>query len=767
MTEHKEKVEKVEHTEKETSVVIDEVQLQYQKWISSLTETVITQTKQSNVSKEQISVTIEESKTKFLEIIKTAKSSEVITETHQHEILSWIEQITIAQASRIQEIAIASSNSAAVNVESKLEVLKVSTSQEIELALAKCKTTKASTTKFVGVSIEHLQQKEAALLDVRSELVVVIQDVKSSLVSYFQDFTKSVVTRIEKGGDNIEKDVAILVANTRKDISVFIESIRNTATHRLSSLETKSANSAISIAALSGIATAEIISVLKASEELMIERVNHVHSSVWYISKDQDTTEIINVITKIETETTTEITTKVESSKYGFVTVINEQHKSGHVSAIEKVSEKHEESHHLQASLTVQEIKVTVREWLRTLAEKVSLCSQKGGSSEEIDVIIAEQHKIIFEYLDVSVTKISETLKSEEYTKHLHSTIETVKTSISKTSSDIKIIGVESSKTTGYGGYEKMTSVITENEKRISETLVVYEEAVTKKKTETTVVDKTASAVVKEDSKQKPTTVSDTYTVVTVDYILSVVHTWLEELMIDVSEVSKREHNITVLTKEINSVVLDAKEFISVEFETISRKIRNSKGDCTAVQELINILEWTRGMVLQSSTQIQQIGINCGVSFSSTGGIEQMRPLVHATESQIIIAVGRCNKTIKINVERQSAHHEKLKAVSADKCLIVITILIFLYDFRKRNARRKSVKRLNVNLLKRKNLNVLKLRRKRLLLLLVPRRTKSPTLLILSLLSLIVTTLVLILMKRPRSLKRRRLIVKRPRRRMI
>lgn len=665
LNEHNEKVQKVENKEKQTALVVEEVHSQYQKWISSLTETVISKSKQTSITKEELSITIEKSKTEFIEIIKKAKSNEVVTESHQHDILSWIEQTAIAQASRIEEIAVASSTSTAINVESRLEIIKASTSQEIEVALEKCKHTKSST-KFVGVTIDQLKQKESALLDVRSELVVVIQDVKTSLVSYFQDFTKSVVARIQKGGDNVEKDVSILVANIRKDISVYIETVKNTATKRLSALETKSSNSVISVAALSGIATAEIISVLKACEETITQKVNRVHSHVWYISKEQNTTEIIQSITKIETETTSEITTKVESSKYGFVTSVNEQHKAGHVTTIKTdATTEHKEQKHLEASLTVQEIKVTIREWLRTVAEQVSICAKKGGSQQEIDLIIEEQNKVIFEYLDVSVTKISATVKSEESIKHLHSTVQEVKSSITKTSSEIKKIGIEASKSSsGYGGFEKMTSVITEHEHRISEVLVVYEENISKEKSKTSVVDKTAStSVIKKDEKQKQSA-SNLYTVVTVEYILSVVHTWLEELMVDVSEVAKKEHNITVVTKEIDSVVSDAKEFISAEFELIAKKLRSSKGETAAVQELINILEWTRGMILQSSTQIRQIGINCAVSFSSTGGIEQMKPLVSATESQIIVAVGRCNKTVKIDVERNSAHSEKLKVVS-------------------------------------------------------------------------------------------------------
>ncbi|KAI9267080.1 hypothetical protein EDC94DRAFT_692320 [Helicostylum pulchrum] len=664
LSEHKKKSEKVEHTQKETAVVIENVQVQYQKWISTLTETVITQSKKTTVSTEEITLTVEKSKAEFIEIIKKASSSEVITEKHQHQILTWIQEIAIAQATRIQEIAISSSSSTAVNVESKLEIIKVSTSQEVEIALEKCKHSGTSVKEFVGVSVEHLQQKEAALLDIRSELVVVIQDVKSSLVAYFQEFTKSVISRIEKGGNNVEKDVAILIANTRKDLSVYVENVKNTATKRLSSLETKSSSSVISIAALSGIATAEIIRVLKSSEETIMQKVNRVHSSVWYIEGNQDSTEIIQSITTIESETTIEITEKIESSKYGFVTAINDQYKCGDV--VTKVTEHNHNN--MKASLTVQEIKVTIREWLRHLAETVSECSQKGGSSEEIDILIKKENTVIFEYLDVSVTKISETVKTEQYVKYLHQTIEQVKTSINKISSEIKVIAVEStSGSSSCGGFDKMTTIITQHEHKISETLVIYESKISSstKKQETTAVDKTASTIAdkkdKQKQKQDQATKKEVYSVVTVEYILSTVHTWLEELMVDVSEVAKREHDITVVTKEITSIVVDAKEFISAEFEMISKKIRTAKGDATAIQELINILDWTRGMVLQSSAQIQQIGVNCAVSFSSTGGIEQMRPLVHATESQIVIAVGRCNKTIKIEVERNSTHSEKHK----------------------------------------------------------------------------------------------------------
>ncbi|KAG1254798.1 hypothetical protein G6F68_010678 [Rhizopus microsporus] len=134
---------------------------------------------------------------------------------------------------------------------------------------------------------------------------------------------------------------------------------------------------------------------------------------------------------------------------------------------------------------------------------------------------------------------------------------------------------------------------------------------------------------------------------------------WLEELMVETSEIAKREHDVTKVTNQINSVVNDYKEFITAELDVISKKAHGSKNDSGAVQELVNIIEWTRGMVLQSTAQIQQIGVNSAVSFNSTGGIDQMRSLISATETQIQVALERCNKTVKIDVELKTSHYEK------------------------------------------------------------------------------------------------------------
>ncbi|CAO3687991.1 unnamed protein product [Rhizopus microsporus] len=653
VSEHKQKVEEEEKVKQQTVVVVEDVKTQFNQWFSSLTETVVKQTKESQVSQEEISITIEKSKTEFLEVIKKAKTSTVITEQHQQDVLNWIEQTVVAQANRIQEIAVKSSSSSVVDIESRLEIIKISTTQEVEKALEKVKDIKSSTTKFVGSTIEQLQQKESALLDVKSELTLVIQDVRTSLVTFFQKFTNSVIERVNQGGDNVSKDVANLVAKTRKEVTSYIENVKNTATKKLSSLETKSAASVISVATLSGIATAELISTIKSTEETLIEKVNRVYSAVWYIEKNQDTTEIIQTIQTIEKETTVEITTKIERSHSNVVSGIKEHNHAGHITATETV---HHDSASLSASLTIQEVKVTIREWLRTVAERVSVTSQKGGSSEEIESIINEETTRIYEYLDSSVTKISEHVKSEEKIQYLHSTVEKIKSTINKTTTEIKVIGVESSgKSNSYGGFDKMTSVITEHEHIISETLVTYESKTTVK--ETHKQESQHEEVVKnEDTKQS----KNVETVVTVEYLTTTIHTWLEELMIEVSEIAKREHDINIVTKQITSVISDAKEFITTELEIVSKRVRQTKSSSS--QELVNAIQWSVGMILQSTTQIQQIGVNSAVSFSTTGGIEQMRSLVSATETQIKVVLERCDKTIKVDIERNATHCEKHKA---------------------------------------------------------------------------------------------------------
>jgi hypothetical protein len=662
ISEHKQEVKKTEEIQKQTVVVTEEVKVEFDKWISSLTETVLSQTKKSQVSTEEITATVEKSKVEFIEMIKKTKSSTVITEQHQHEVFTWIEQTATYQAGRIHEIAVNSSKSSVVDVESSLEVIKLSTIQEVHAALEHVKQTKESTVKFIGVTTDQLKQKEAALLDVKSELVLVTQYVRTSFVTFFKTFTKTAVERIQSGGENVEKDIAILVAETRKNLEVHAEQVKQTATKRISALETKSAVAAVSVAALSGIATAEIIHVLKSSEDLILQRINRVHSSVWYIEKNQNTTKIVETITTIETETTTEITEKVECSKHSFMKSTCEHYKSGHITVDKshQVSESGSHAQVLQVSLSVKEIKVTIREWMRDLAEKVSVCAQHGGSSEEIDTIISTENKRISEYLEVSVTKISETHKSEEKITCLHSTIEKVKSSIASTLTEVKAIGIEASKEThSYGGFEKMTTVITKHEHQISEVLVTCETTMTGV---TTIVGQKHQ--VTEETKVSDKKKVSSKSTVAVEYLTVSVRTALEELMVEVSECSKRMHNISIVTKEVDIIIAEFKEYITVELDTLTEKIKSSKKSATVIQEFIGLIEWTRGMVLQSSTQVQNIGINAGVSFSSTGGYEQMKPLVQSTITQIETALSRCDKTLKVDIETTTVHCEKWKSVS-------------------------------------------------------------------------------------------------------
>ncbi|KAI8376915.1 hypothetical protein BD560DRAFT_445435 [Blakeslea trispora] len=661
LSEHKKKEEQLKKQQEQAAAVIADVKVQFNKWLSTLTETVVSQTKQSTISTEEITVTVEKSKTEFLEIIKTAKSNQVIVDKYQHDVLSWIEETASAQATRIQEIAVASSTSAAVDVKSRLEVIKLSTTQEVEVALEKCKQTKSSVSTFVGASIDKLKQKEAALLDIQSELTMVTESVQSTLTIYFQKFTKSVILRLEQGGDNVEKDIALLISNSRKEVAALTEDIKNSAAKRLSALETKSTVSVVSTAALSGVATAEVIKMIKFSEDLIMQRINRVHSSVWYIEKDQDITKITETISTITKETVTEITQKFESSKHEFVCSVNDHHSCGHIAA--DITENVEQSSStLNASLSIHEVKITIREWLKRLTEKVSTCSQSGKSSDEIELIVKKETDLIYSYLDQSTIKIKETLQTEESIKSLDIVMEQVKTTTTKASTEIKMIGIDASTSTShnYGGFDKMASVVIEHEQTISQTLVTYESKISSKTKKQSKQQVTSGS----QANQQQKVGKDIYKVIATEYTLSIIHKWFEELMVDVSELAKHEHDFAVVSKDVESTVFEAKEYINAELSSIVKKIQVSKADSSAKQELINIIEWTRGMLVQSASQVQSIGINSAVAFSSTGGIEQMKPLVAATENQINVAIGRCNKTLEIEVESNSIHYEKKKAKS-------------------------------------------------------------------------------------------------------
>ncbi|KAI8351202.1 hypothetical protein EDC96DRAFT_292308 [Choanephora cucurbitarum] len=661
LSEHKKKEEQTKEQQKQAVAVIDDVKLQFSKWLSTLTDTVVSQTKQSTISTEEITTTVEKSKTEFLEIIKTAKSNQAVVDKYQHDVLSWIENTASTQATRIQELAVASSASAAIDVKSRLEVIKLSTTQEVESALEKCKQVKSSASDFVGVSIDKLKQKEAALLDIQSELTMVTESVQSALTVYFLKFTKSVISRLEQGGDNVEKDLALLISTARKEVASLTEEVKNSAIKRLSALETKSTLSVVSTATLSGVATAEAIKMIKSSEDLIMQRINRVHSSVWYIEKDQDITKITESISTITKETAADITKKFESSKHEFVCSINDHHSCGHITT-DVVEHTEQSSTILTASLSIHEVKITIREWLKSLTEKVSTCSQNGKSSDEIEAVVMKENDSIYSYLDQSVVKIKETLKSEESIKSFDLIIEQVKTTITKASTEIKTIGIESSTSSShnYGGFDKMTSVVIEHEHVISQTLVDYENKISSKTIEQKKQQVTDSSQIKQQQKVG----KDIYKVIATEYTLSIVHNWFEELMLDVSECAKHEHDVTAVSKDINIVISEAKEYINAELNSIIKKIQTAKADSSAKLELINTIEWTRGMVIQSSSQVQTIGVNSAVAYSSTGGMEQMKPLVAATENQVNVTFSRCKKTLEIEVESNSAHYERKKAKS-------------------------------------------------------------------------------------------------------
>lgn len=167
-------------------------------------------------------------------------------------------------------------------------------------------------------------------------------------------------------------------------------------------------------------------------------------------------------------------------------------------------------------------------------------------------------------------------------------------------------------------------------------------EAVVEKKSETVSDKKTESVVDKKSEvvidKKKPSTGQSTLDVTII------VRQWYEQLIIDVSERAKKGGSSA--SADIELIVQTAVSSITETLRTVSINAQKSITDITVVQNYRNSIEWAKNLVIQSSLQIQAIGINCAASSSSrTGGIEQMRPIAVAIQEQVNVEIRRYKLT--------------------------------------------------------------------------------------------------------------------------
>ncbi|KAF7731217.1 hypothetical protein EC973_000632 [Apophysomyces ossiformis] len=688
-TQQAQEVSKTVGTTKSVTVVksVEDVKAKFNDWFERLTREVSVKSKQSNVSSQEIAVIVEQSKKEFIEVIKAAKTNESFSGSYQQESLEWIEKTTLIQASRVQEIATESLANTSVDVESRLQAIHVTTTSEVNVVLEKCKeTTSTSSTTWVGTSIEHLQEKENAVLDIKKEVSAVVEETKASLATSFKELSKRISTRIQQGGANTHKDVSAIIEEARNDIAINTEKAKVAASKRLASSETKTYAAYISVSTLVEAANAEIEKALENTETTILTKIDRIESHVSSID-ERNSSAIIEQISVIEGETTREIQETIEKSKTGFIKSAHEHFKSGHT-AIRQSSLGVIKSY--GTAVTVEDITATAHKWLYSLTQKVSTHAKHGESKskEDIEAIVTKENAVILGYLEMSKHKISKSLKSETEVQELHKALESIKTTLSKASNEIKTVGVEAAvNKSSTGGIERMTELISSNEKQIRESLVTVSSIsvqVEERKTDIELEQETRKVEIEKQIKRYEKTQEhkelDESTIVYHDENASVsandvhvtVSKWFDSLIVEVSERAKKGGPSA--SQDIDIIVEQSVQTISKTLKAVSNNAGKSISDESSVQRFRGSLEWAKSMIIQGATQVKAVGQQAAAASSTTGGAEQMTTLAITVSQQIHTELSRYKfsstrsetKISHSNAEKLVEHEKKKEKIASD-----------------------------------------------------------------------------------------------------
>ncbi|KAF7720470.1 hypothetical protein EC973_008241, partial [Apophysomyces ossiformis] len=158
-------------------------------------------------------------------------------------------------------------------------------------------------------------------------------------------------------------------------------------------------------------------------------------------------------------------------------------------------------------------------------------------------------------------------------------------------------------------------------------------------------VKKTEVEVVKTEQPKKS---GEVVAVTAVTHVQKTVRWWFARLIEDVSTRAKQGGENA--SKDIEIIIAKATEKINGELEHVTKKTETSSNK-EAVVELTKTVEWAKTVIVQQSTQVQAVAVQAVATSSKTGGIEQMKPLVEATQQQIDVALERVDSKVEIEVD--------------------------------------------------------------------------------------------------------------------
>lgn len=152
-----------------------------------------------------------------------------------------------------------------------------------------------------------------------------------------------------------------------------------------------------------------------------------------------------------------------------------------------------------KVSTNVQDLRVTIREWYAALVERVSAQSGKAGVSKaEIEAIIQGETEAIHKHIEVSSGKIRESFTSETETKELEATLTWIKSTVSKSTTQVQEIAVQVvSGSTNSNGAAQLQAIAASHQQEIEEAFVQCEHKIKK-----VTAEKKTSAHIEEKHKE-------------------------------------------------------------------------------------------------------------------------------------------------------------------------------------------------------------------------------------------------------------------------
>lgn len=314
----------------------------------------------------------------------------------------------------------------------------------------------------------------------------------------------------------------------------------------------------------------------------------------------------------------------------------------------------------------VEYVKVTVRNWYSKLVEDVSARVAKGGEtvSADVEVIIEEANKHITAELG-GVCEKADRSGSKQVATQLVSTTEWAKGIVLQTSNQIKAISVQaiaSGEANAVSIKERMNGYIQSTQQQIdtaygscdSSLVIQVEEEKTVAHGSIELVERDSQAIKAEKEQKQHKSRTSTGAVVSigaVEHVQVTIRSWFQGLIREVSaRAAKGGQNAS---EEIQAIVIKANESIAAQLSQVTAIIEASAVDKTASQKITETIQWAKDLAVQSSTQVQAIGVHVAASGSTnvSAAYDQMKAVVESTQTQITTAVERCDTSLTIQVE--------------------------------------------------------------------------------------------------------------------